>query len=44
MEEDGIIVKVEEHTPWVSAMLVVDKRKAKVRDMNIPPSKDDVRI
>ena len=29
MEEDGIIVKVEEHTPWVSSMLVVDKRKAK---------------
>ena len=44
MEEDGIIVKVEEHTPWVSSMLVVDKRKAKGRDMNIPPSKDDVRI
>ena len=44
MEEDGIIVKVEEHTPWVSSMLVVDKRKANGRDMNIPPSKDDVRI
>ena len=44
MEEDGIIVNVEEHTPWVSSMLVVDKRKAKDRDMNIPPSKDDVRI
>ena len=44
MEEDGIIVKVEEHTPWVSSMLVVDKRKAKGRDMNIPPSKDDIRI
>ena len=44
MEEDGIIVKVEVHTPWVSSMLVVDKRKAKDRDMNIPPSKDNVRI
>ena len=44
MEEGGIIVKVEEHTPWVSSMLVVDKRKAKDRDMNIPPSKDNVRI
>ena len=32
MEEDGIIVKVEEHTPWVSFMLVVDKRTAKDRD------------
>ena len=37
MEEGGIIVKVEEHTPWVSSMLVVDKRKAKDRDMNISP-------
>ena len=43
MEEDDIIVKVEEHTHWVSSMLVVDKRKAKDRDMNIPPSKDDAR-
>ena len=29
MEEDGIIVKKEEHTPWVSSMLVIDKRKVK---------------
>ena len=44
MEEDGIIVKVEEHTPWLSSMLVVDKRKAKDRYINIPPSGDNVRI
>ena len=44
MEEDGIIVNGEEHTPWVSTVLVVDKRKAKDRDMNIPPSEVDVRI
>ena len=29
MEEDGITVKEEEHTPWVSFMLVIDKRKVK---------------
>jgi len=27
MEEDGIIVKEEESTPWVSSRLVIDKRK-----------------
>ncbi|CAB3983249.1 Hypothetical predicted protein [Paramuricea clavata] len=27
MEEDGIIVREERHTPWVSSMVVVDKRK-----------------
>ncbi|XP_032230541.2 uncharacterized protein K02A2.6-like [Nematostella vectensis] len=42
MEQDGIIVKEEEHTPWVSSMLVVDKRKEK--DRANPPSKDSVRI
>ena len=42
MVEDGIIVKVEEHTPWVSSMLVIDKRK--VKEQNTPLSKNDVRI
>ena len=42
MEEDGIIVKEEEHTPWVSSMLVIDKRKLK--EKNTPLSKNDVRI
>ena len=42
MEEDGIIVKEEEHTPWVSSMLVIDKRK--VKEKNTPLSKNDVRI
>ena len=42
MEEDGIIVKEEEHTPWVSSMLVIDKRK--VKEQNTPLSKNDVRI
>ena len=41
MEEDGIIVKEEESTPWVSSMLVIDKRKWKKRTLH---SKDDVRI
>ena len=27
MEEDRIIVKEEESNPWVSSMLVIDKRK-----------------
>ena len=42
MEEDGIIVKEEENTPWVSSMVVIDKRKA--NDKYTPPSKDNVRI
>lgn len=42
MEEDGIIVKLEEHSPWVSSMLVIDRRKGK--DKSNPPSKDSVRI
>ena len=42
MEEDGIIVKEEEHTPWVSSMVVIDKRKA--NDKDTPPFKDNVRI
>ena len=42
MEEDGIIIKEEEHTPWVSSMLVIDKRK--VKEQNTPLSKNDVRI
>ena len=42
MEEDGIIVKEEKHTPWVSFMLVIDKRNMK--EKNTPLSKNDVRI
>lgn len=42
MEEDGIIVKEEEHTPWVSSMLVIDKRKGK--EKNSPPTKDNIRL
>ena len=42
MEEDGIIVKEEEHTPWVSSTLVIDKQK--VNEKNTPLSKNDVRI
>ena len=41
MEEDGIIVEEEESTPWVSSMLVIDKRKWKKRTLH---SKDDVRV
>lgn len=41
MEQDGIIVKEQEHTPWVSSMLVVDKRQGKGKGQ---PTKDEVRI
>ena len=41
MEEDGIIVKEEESTPWVLFMLVIDKLKWKKRTLH---SKDDVRV
>jgi len=41
MEQDGIIVKEEEHTPWVSSMLVVDKRQGKGKGQ---PTKDEIRI
>ena len=44
MEEDGIIVKEEEPTPWVSSMLVIDKRKVNNQAKYTPPSKNDVRI
>ena len=39
MEEDGIIVKEKEHTPWVSSPLVTGKRK--VKEKNTPLSKSD---
>ena len=44
MEKDGIIVKEEEPTPWVSSMLVIDKRKVNNQGKYTPPSKNDVRI
>ena len=45
MEHDGIIVKEEGHTPWVSSMLIVDKRKRKgVKHENGQPTKEQVRI
>lgn len=44
MEEDGIIVKEDEPTSWVSSMLVIDKRKVKDKRKDTPLSKDDVRI
>ena len=40
MEQDGIIVKEKEHTPWVLSLLVTDKRKVKEKDT--PLSKNDV--
>ena len=42
MENDGILVKEDEHTPWVFSMVVVDKRKETNRDT--PPTKDSIRI
>ena len=42
MEEDGIIVKEEKHTPWVSSILVIDERNMK--EENTPLSKNDVGI
>ena len=44
MEEAGIIVKEDEPTPWVSSMLVIDKRKVNDKRRDTPPSKDDLRI
>ena len=41
MENDGILIK-DEHTPWVSSMVVVDKRKGTNRDT--APTKDSLRI
>ncbi|XP_032235873.2 uncharacterized protein LOC116617347 [Nematostella vectensis] len=41
MEQDGIIVKEEEHTPWVSSMLLVDKRREKGKGQ---PTKEEIRI
>ena len=41
MEEDGNIINEEEHSPWVSSMLVIDKTK--VKEKSTPPSKNDVR-
>ena len=42
MEGDGIIGKEENHTPLVSSMLVVDKRKEK--DRGNPPTKENFQI
>ena len=44
VEKDGIIVKEEEPTPWVSSMLIIDKRKVNNQGKYTPPSKNDVRI
>ncbi|XP_078349469.1 uncharacterized protein LOC144634392 [Oculina patagonica] len=44
MEEDGIIVKEDDRTSWVSSMLVIDKRNVKDKGKDTPLSKDDVRI
>ena len=41
IEQDGIIVRQEEHTPWVNSMMVTDKRRGKGKG---PPTKDDMRI
>ena len=41
IEQDGIIVRQEEHTPWVNSMMVTDKRHGIGKG---PPKKDDVRI
>ena len=32
MEQDGILVEEEGHTPWVFSMLVIDKKKKKKRE------------
>ena len=44
MEEDGVILKEDEPTPWVSSILVINKRKAKDKGKDTPLSKDDVQI
>lgn len=42
MEDNGIMVKEQEHTPWVSSMVVIDKRK--VKEKSTPPTRNDVHI
>jgi len=42
MEQDGMIVKEEGHTPWVSSMLVIDKKKR--RKEKVQPIKDEISI
>ena len=42
IKDAGIIVKENEPTPWVSSMLVIDKRKVNDKRKDTPPSKDDV--
>ena len=37
MESDGIIIKEDEHTPWVSSKVVVNKQKETNRDS--PPTR-----
>ena len=44
MEVYGIIVKEEGHTPWVSSMLVIDKRRTTDHSTKDPPSKGDIRV
>lgn len=41
MEKNSNIVKEEDHTPWVSSLVLVDKRKQKDRGN---PSTDNIRI
>jgi hypothetical protein len=43
MEEDGIIVRDEGHTPWVSSMVVLDKWKGENKNDGSPTARE-VRI
>ena len=40
MEEDGIIVKEEEHTPWVSSMLVINEKAKKRKTRQLKTTSD----
>ena len=45
MEQDGIIVKDEGHTPWVSSMIVIEKnKKRKENHEKVQPNEDEIRI
>ena len=45
MEQDGVIVKEEGHSPWVSSMFDIDKKKrTKESNEEVQPNKDERRI
>ena len=45
IEQDGIIVKDEGHTPWVSSMIVIEKNKKRIENHEkVQPNEDEIRM